>query len=49
MMIISKWILYDTRLYGVDWRSGSNKEMCWAVVDWTDLVQHGNMCWAVVD
>jgi len=24
------------------------EDMCWTVVDWTDLAQDGEMCWAVV-
>jgi hypothetical protein len=23
-------------------------DMCWAVLDWTDMAQDGDMCWAVV-
>ena len=44
MRIISKWILYETGLDGVDWRSGSKGDMCWAVVDWTDMAQDVEMC-----
>jgi hypothetical protein len=25
-----------------------NRDICWAVVDWTDLTQDEDMCWAVV-
>ena len=47
--ILSKWILCETGLDCLDWRFGPNREMCWAVVDWTDLAQDGDMFWAVVN
>ena len=49
MRIILKWILHETGLNGVDWRSGSDRDMCWAVVDWTDRAEDRDKCWVVAD